>query len=353
VISEWWSETEKCDAAKECPPDTMRQQNQIESIYQAQTPWQRNNLSSTLGGQLSAPQTPREDLELMRKTFRRQFGETMLMREHKELTAFHIKASDLEVGEISIGCGKFGEVRLANWCGSVVAAKLLQKDRSQGLQEIKTEFDVLKYLGNHPSIVTLYGYCPEKSVLVMEYVDGGSLLNLVSAQKKVGKFLSNEQRTDILCQVATGLSFLHQHSVLHRDIACRNILISRDQKHVKLADFGLSTQIKNSVPVHSSKTGPVRWMAPESIRSGIFTSKTDVWMFGCTVVELWSDGNYPYKTKNSTQVKRGLSDGTLKIQCDAEWPEMIKNLVSRCCNHEPDERPEMSVVYNNLKSSDV
>ena len=90
------------------------------------------------------------------------------------------------------------------------------------------------------------------------------------------------------CQhIINGMIHLEERNIVHRDLACRNVLISQDAEGryiAKLSDFGLSRSLQNEYYRTDEKTMPVKWTAIESIKYGIYTSKSDVWSFG---VCLW------------------------------------------------------------------
>ena len=68
--------------------------------------------------------------------------------------------------------------------------------------------------------------------------------------------------------------YLASLSVIHRDLACRNVLVG-EGKVLKIADFGLSRDTDLYVSTLSTKL-PIRWMAPESIRNRLFSEKSDM-----------------------------------------------------------------------------
>ena len=85
--------------------------------------------------------------------------------------------------------------------------------------------------------------------------------------------------------------------IVHRDLAARNILVG-EQLEMKVADFGMARDVAGTInnEYHKQTVGlvPVRWMAPESLRVGKYTSASDVWSQGVVLWELFSMGFKPY-----------------------------------------------------------
>merc|ERR1711879_609900 len=132
----------------------------------------------------------------------------------------------------------------------------------------------------HPNILPFYGFCDEKGhkCLVLEFFSGGSLLKVI--QNNPGT--SFETRLAILSQAGEGVRHLHsQHDppIIHRDLACRNILVDKDLTKAVVCDFGMSRALGMGYDSAQTKTsyGPVRWMAPESLSRQEYSVKSDVW----------------------------------------------------------------------------
>ena len=82
---------------------------------------------------------------------------------------------------------------------------------------------------------------------------------------------------EMIYQAACGIGYMHEKKLLHRDIAARNCLYGGGQ--VKIADFGLSRE-GIVYQMEMTKKVPIRWLAPETLKTGIYSPKTDVFAFG-------------------------------------------------------------------------
>jgi serine/threonine-protein kinase 24/25/MST4 len=96
-----------------------------------------------------------------------------------------------------------------------------------------------------------------------------------------------------------GTNYLHSKLKIHRDIKCANILLNINGD-VKIADFGVSAQISDSVSKMSSIVGTPCWMAPEILINNSYDFKCDIWSIGITAIEM-ATGSVPYSTLNPMQ----------------------------------------------------
>jgi serine/threonine protein kinase len=78
---------------------------------------------------------------------------------------------------------------------------------------------------------------------------------------------------------ARGIQHLHEQNIVHRDIAARNMLLTHTGQ-IKVSDFGLSRNTLEDGFKTKSKTGPLRWMAIESLVSREYSPQSDIWSYG-------------------------------------------------------------------------
>lgn len=149
-------------------------------------------------------------------------------------------------------------------------------------------------------------------------------------------------------QIADGMAFLEYNKFIHRDLAARNCMVAGDMT-VKIGDFGMSRQIYTGDYYRKGNKGemPIRWMAPESLGEGIFTSQSDVWSYGVVIWEMMTLGAQPYSDKSNNEVMAHVLDGNilvLPIFC----PDVLSGIVKLCWNWTASQRPKFLKVIETL-----
>ncbi|KAL7718780.1 non-specific serine/threonine protein kinase [Entamoeba marina] len=199
----------------------------------------------------------------------------------------------------SIGKGAYGEVfqGMNSDSGEFVAIKQMRVNKKSVRNEVQEEINLLKRL-KHNHIVRYIASTQSHGNLyiIMEYMESGSLLNIVKKFNHLNEGLSAKYTH----QVLDGLVFIHDQGIVHRDIKAANILVCKDGS-VKIADFGVSVQTSdvNKAEGAEDPIGTPNWMAPEVIQMQGTTVKADVWALGCTIIELIT-GDPPYSDINPT-----------------------------------------------------
>ncbi|GMF13535.1 unnamed protein product [Phytophthora lilii] len=170
--------------------------------------------------------------------------------------------------------------------GVVYGALDLRNGRSVAIKQVSLrdidKDELLSIELNHENIVKYHDTIKTQGYLyiVLEYMENGSLAQFV---KKFGS-LSETLVAMYITQVLRGLAYLHEQGVLHRDVKGANILTTKDGL-VKLADFGVAIKL-NETQKANSVVGSPYWMAPEVIEMAGWSSASDIWGVGCTIIEL-------------------------------------------------------------------
>lgn len=247
----------------------------------------------------------------------------------------------------ALGTGSYGAVYQGVWRNHTrVAVKELPRDISaEATQDLDTESQMMARLRS-PYIVQFYGYCPSPRCIVMEYMPNGSLYSVL---KNTEQALEWSIRIRIAIDMASGLSFLHDEQILHRDIKSPNVLLS-ESYGAKLTDFGLS-KIKTESQLKSNfkdKVGTIPWMAPELFAGQAYTQKSDVYSLGMTLWELASR-KIPYAENSSEAIPTFVREGkreTIPQDC----PPKLASLITACWEDAPDKRPDADAIATYLKS---
>jgi serine/threonine protein kinase len=237
-----------------------------------------------------------------------------------------------------IGSGSFGKVFKGKYRGAQVAIKQMKSTKdvsSKQIEEFLDELELMVNLKPHPNVVKLIGVCKEPQfAIVLEYMEHGSLEKLVFNHEIK---LEYDLLVGIARDVAAGIYHLHSEKIIHRDIACRNILL--DHKFIaKISDFGLARITHGKDEGYTeSEVGPIRHMAPECLIKLKYSIQSDVWAYGVTLFEMFKREK-PYSEYSLLQVASLVGQSQLKPIPESDWPFVIQKLIEDCCKFDPSER---------------
>jgi hypothetical protein len=253
-----------------------------------------------------------------------------------------------------LGDGHFSQVWEAVWRGSTrVAVKMLKPGLTNQMHFVR-EAAVMKKL-NHPKLLQFYGVSlhprnggEKLPVLVTEYLSGGSLLDLLRSDE--GQKLSLSQLREIACEVCEGMRYMERHNYIHRDLAARNILVDCDMQ-IKLGDFGLVLLNDGTDPVDEENLPfATKWLSPEVLTCGQFSTKSDVWAFGILLMELVMFGDSPYPGLSNREVATKVKNGYQMIQ-PINCPDKLYQVACQCWEAKPEKRPKFSELDTVLRST--
>jgi serine/threonine-protein kinase 24/25/MST4 len=249
-----------------------------------------------------------------------------------------------------IGSGGFGQVFSGRrkTDQAMVAIKVIDlEETADDIKAINAEIMALVNGQVCPQLIHYYGSCMfgSKVWIVMEFVDGGSLLDRM---KKLGRNLSEAEIAIVCREVLLGLQFLSLDGKIHRDIKAANILLSSTGQ-VKLADFGATGQLTETVTKCQTVVGSPYWMAPEILTGSKYNGSADVWSLGITCFEL-SCGRTPHSEVHPLHVLR-----LIPLHAAPDLTAFVKDpspdfatFVQSCLQKDPDLRP---LVGDLLRSS--
>jgi serine/threonine-protein kinase len=223
-----------------------------------------------------------------------------------------------------------------------VALKILKKDLSDDLSfqnRFRQEARASARL-NHPNIVTTFdfGYDKDRLFIVMEYVKGTELKELMSAEEKV----ATKDAIDFLQQACRGLAYAHQQGFVHCDIKPQNLLVT-DEKVLKITDFGISRALDTVTREEQADVvwGSPYYISPEQSAGKAPSPATDIYALGVVAYELFS-GQLPFEAENSAELARmhRMEIPRPLIEVNPQIPDELNRIVMRCLEKGPESRYE-------------
>ncbi|KAJ7030148.1 CAMK/CAMKL/Kin4 protein kinase [Mycena alexandri] len=184
----------------------------------------------------------------------------------------------------TLGEGEFGKVKLglhSQW-GEEVAVKLIRRgnvDTAVRMSKVEREIEVLRTL-KHPNIVRLYDVIETDKYIgiIIEYASGGELFDHILAHR----YLRERDASRLFSQLISGVWYIHQKKIVHRDLKLENLLLDR-HRNVIITDFGFANRFEHRADdLMQTSCGSPCYAAPELVISeGLYVgSAVDIWSCG-------------------------------------------------------------------------
>ena len=242
-----------------------------------------------------------------------------------------------------LGDGSYGTVfSVINiQTGATVAMKKIEKVKENEIDdlEIKNEIDILKKL-DHPNIVKIYEFYNTLTdfYIVTEYCKKGELYGYIK------NTYSENQLAVLFYQVFSGLSYLHDHHILHRDLKLENIMISDIEKDlktkeeyfwIKIIDFGTAKIFKKNKN-EKAVVGSSYYIAPEVLKQK-YNEKCDTWSVG-VILYMLIVGRAPFDGKTDEEIIESIKIGVYNnkhpklLAKSKETQDLVYSLLERNIN---------------------
>ena len=236
-----------------------------------------------------------------------------------------------------VGKGGFGEVYRADdtKLGQAVALKFFRGALSADLLErLYAEVRIGRQV-SHPNVCRLHDIVEieGQTFLAMEYVDGEDLASLLA---RIGR-LSPDKAIDVTRDLCAALAAVHDKGIVHRDLKPANVLID-GRGRARLTDFGLAIGLE--VPEPGQVAGTPAYMAPEQLKGGEITSRSDLYALGLILYEMFTGRRF-FEAKTLVDLTAQHAQPKLPRMTSASGllDPAVERAILRCLEEDPAARP--------------
>ncbi|KAK7250187.1 protein kinase [Aureococcus anophagefferens] len=259
--------------------------------------------------------------------------------------------------------GGQGTVHKAEYAGEIVCLKKFsllgpgidQAARDKIKDKCMKEVGIMTQLRPNPrtvDIIGVYTTDPTFFGIIMQYLPNGSLRGILYTR---GDAITSKLQFTWAKDIATGMAYLHEEGVLHRDLKTQNVLLTNDWR-CKITDFGVSqcpalktAVTRQSIRGDTKKTpGTVLFKAPEAWSSkNTFTTKSDVYSYAIVLWEIWDRGD-PWDNMDECEIMHAVCIDQARPEVPDVMPVEVRALMCRAWSQEVASRPDFKDIVTQL-----
>ena len=208
------------------------------------------------------------------------------------------------------------------------------------------EVEILKKI-NHPNIIKYYfSYIEDNTLsIITEYAEGGDLYQLLQRHRIKRTNIPEPEIWRIMLELSSALSYLHTNSIIHRDIKCQNVFLTKNLT-IKLGDLGASKFM--TAEMQATRVGTPLYLAPEMVKQQPYDHKIDVWGLGCILYTLTSKES-PFIGPNLITLGISIINKNPK-NIPAWYSNKLNEIIMSMLQKNPDDRPNSVELDKSLKT---
>ncbi|XP_069483414.1 serine/threonine-protein kinase PLK2 [Ambystoma mexicanum] len=222
----------------------------------------------------------------------------------------------------------------------VYAAKIIPHSRvakPHQREKIDKEIELHRLLHHH-HIVQFYHYFEDKEniYILLEYCSRRSMAHILKARK----ILTEPEVRYYLRQIVSGLKYLHDQEILHRDLKLGNFFINETME-LKVGDFGLAARLEPLEQRRRTICGTPNYLSPEVLNKQGHGCESDIWALGCVMYTMLS-GRPPFETTNLKETYRCIREARYSMPSSLMTP--AKQLITIMLAKNPEHRPSLDDI---------
>ncbi|CAB5351855.1 unnamed protein product [Rhizophagus irregularis] len=213
------------------------------------------------------------------------------------------------------------------------------------------EVDAYSTKLNYSNILTVYGISKDintdRYIIVLQYAGGGNFGKWLSFNKNYECF-DWKKKLQKVCSIAKGLKEIHDNQMVHHDFHTGNILFTNPSigADVYISDMGLCKKVDNEEKTNIY--GVLPYMAPEVLRGNPYTQAADIYSMGM-IMYFVATGKQPFSNcAHDELLTLDICDGVRPDINEQEAPKSYIDLMKRCWNPNPNNRPNVTGLFESL-----